>query len=203
MKAYILVKAEVGKADKVMGELEKNKGFSVVDLVAGPYDLIVQVEGNSPDDISDKVINVIHKIEGVKETTTCFVVSSLKRAFTLIEIMVVVLIIGLLAGLVGINVMRYFDKAKIKTVQAQLSMIEQALELYKLENGRYPTTDEGLAALAKGGYIKGNKIPKDPWGSDYYYISDGTTFSLKSPGPDKTPGTEDDISLDTGEKAEM
>jgi general secretion pathway protein G len=118
------------------------------------------------------------------------------QSFTLIEIMVVVLIIGLLAGLVGINVIRYFDRARERTARAQLTMIEQALELYKIENGRYPTTDEGLSALARGGYIKGKQIPKDPWGSDYYYISDGSTFTLKSPGPDKVIGTQDDISVE-------
>lgn len=118
------------------------------------------------------------------------------QSFTLIEIMVVVLIIGLLAGLVGINVIRYFDRARERTARAQLTMIEQALELYKIENGRYPTTDEGLSGLARGGYIKGKQIPKDPWGSDYYYISDGSTFTLKSPGPDKVVGTQDDISAE-------
>ncbi len=120
----------------------------------------------------------------------------MKRAFTLIEIMVVVLIIGLLAGLVGINVMRYFERAKERTARAQLSMIQQALELYRLENGKYPTTDEGIAVLTRDGYLKGKSIPKDPWGSDYYYISDGTSFTLKSAGPDRAVGTEDDLSAE-------
>ncbi len=118
------------------------------------------------------------------------------RAFTLIEIMVVVLIIGLLVGLVGINVIRYFERAKEKTARAQLTMIEQALELYRLENGRYPTTEEGIAILVKNGYLKARQVPKDPWGSDYYYLSDGNVYTLKSSGPDRAPGTQDDVSLE-------
>lgn len=118
-------------------------------------------------------------------------------AFTLIEIMVVVLIIGLLAGLVGINVVRYFERAREKTVKTQLSMIEQALELYKMEQGRYPTTDEGVLSLVKGGYLKGKEAPKDPWGSEYYYVSDGNSFTLKSAGPDRTIGTQDDIEVES------
>ena len=117
----------------------------------------------------------------------------LSQAFTLIEIMVVVLIIGLMAGLVGINVIRYFERAKERTAKAQLKMFEQALELYRLEHGRYPTTDEGLKVLVEGKYLKTKKLPKDPWGNDYYYISDGKTYTLKSVGKDGTPGTEDDI----------
>lgn len=119
------------------------------------------------------------------------------RAFTLIEIMVVVLIIGLLAGLVGINVVRYFERAREKTAKTQLNMIEQALELYKMEQGRYPTTDEGISVLIKGGYLKGKESPRDPWGSDYYYVSDGSSFSMKSAGPDRTIGTQDDISVES------
>lgn len=120
------------------------------------------------------------------------------KAFTLIEIMVVVLIIGLLAGLVGINVIRYFEKAREKTAKTQMTMIEQALELYKMEQGHYPTTDEGLLSLVRGGYLKGKEVPKDPWGSDYYYVSDGNSFTLKSAGPDKSLGTEDDITVESG-----
>lgn len=119
------------------------------------------------------------------------------KAFTLIEIMVVVLIVGLLAGLVGINVVRYFEKARERTAKTQISMIEQALELYKMEQGRYPTTDEGVGLLVKAGYLKGKEIPKDPWGSEYYYVSDGKTFTLKSAGPDKSIGTQDDISTES------
>lgn len=126
-----------------------------------------------------------------------FGVSLFIRAFTLIEIMVVVLIIGLLAGLVGINVVRYFERAREKTVKTQLSMIEQALELYKMEQGRYPTTDEGVSSLVKGGYLKGKEAPKDPWGSEYYYVSDGNSFTLKSAGPDRTIGTQDDIAVES------
>ena len=114
------------------------------------------------------------------------------KGFTLIEIMVVVLIMGLLAGLIGVNVVRYLDESRVKAAAAQIKSLEEALELYRMETGAYPTTNEGLSVLV-GKFLKAEKLPKDPWGLDYYYISDGKTFTLKSLGKDKIAGTEDDI----------
>jgi general secretion pathway protein G len=122
--------------------------------------------------------------------------------FTLIEMMVVVLIIGLLAGIVGVNVLRYLGEAQVKAAKAQIKVFEQAVELYRMDNGRYPTTDQGLEALLGGtgtdarGYLKTNRIPKDPWGSEYYYVSDGETYTIKSLGRDKIAGTEDDVATE-------
>ena len=124
-----------------------------------------------------------------------------EKGFTLIEIMVVVIIIGLLATIVSINVMRYLSRSKVETCKAQLKALSQALELYKLDNGFYPTTEQGLQALvekpASGPepknwkpYLTSRKVPKDPWGNDYYYISDGQTYTLKCLGADGEPGGE-------------
>ena len=92
--------------------------------------------------------------------------------FSLIELLVVMVIIGLLAGLVGPRLFRHVDAAKQKDAMAQIAMFEEALDLYRLENHKYPTSDEGLAALKD--YLK-RQIPKDPWGNPYAY---------KKPGPD-------------------
>lgn len=101
--------------------------------------------------------------------------------FTLIELLVVLAIITLLAGLVGPKVLGQLGGAKSKTAAVQIADLDKALEIYKLDVGRYPTTEEGLEALVKkpatvpswaGPYLKGG-IPVDPWGKPYQYASSG------------------------------
>ncbi|UCD84271.1 MAG: type II secretion system major pseudopilin GspG [Deltaproteobacteria bacterium] len=131
------------------------------------------------------------------------------KGFTLIEIMVVVVIIGILTSLVAVNVVGRIDEAKRKAARAQISTFEAALSLYKLDNGVYPETSQGLEALVdppsvgmmpccwkKGGYLKKDKVPLDPWGSEYVYRgSDIATmereYEIVSYGADRTPGGED------------
>jgi general secretion pathway protein G len=119
--------------------------------------------------------------------------------FTLIELMVVILIIGLLATIVVQNLKGATDKAKKIKAQADISAIKTALDRYYLDNSSYPSSDQGLAALVSapqngkvpadyptGGYIE--KIPTDPWGNPYAYQSDGDTYLLKSYGADGVEG---------------
>jgi general secretion pathway protein G len=118
--------------------------------------------------------------------------------FTLVEILVVVFIIGLLATIVGVSVGGQSDKAKVVAAKANLKEIESALHLYKLDNGFYPTSSEGLAALIErpstarkwneDGYLNQSSIPQDPWGYPYVYMSDGRRYSLKSLGDDGEVG---------------
>lgn len=121
--------------------------------------------------------------------------------FTLIEIMVVVVILGVLAGLVAVNVFDNVDKSRVQAARTDISTISQALDLYKLDNFNYPTTDLGLDALVNkpenargwpsGGYLK--KEPSDPWKNPYGYISPGTNgepFELYSLGADGNEGGE-------------
>jgi general secretion pathway protein G len=121
--------------------------------------------------------------------------------FTLIEILVVVFIIGLLATIVSVNVIGQTDTARVTKAKADLKEIEQGLHLYKLDNGIYPTTDQGLRALVQKpssgpqprkynpeGYIQ--KIPEDPWGNPYVYLSDGQNFVLRCLGADGEQGGE-------------
>ena len=123
------------------------------------------------------------------------------RGFTLIEIMVVVFILGLLVTLVAPKIIGRSDEARRTKAAADLRAIEQALHLYKLDNGSYPTTDQGIKALvdkpASGivpahwnpdGYLE--KIPLDPWGHPYVYVSDGDKYTLKSLGADGEDGGE-------------
>jgi general secretion pathway protein G len=122
--------------------------------------------------------------------------------FTLIEIMVVILIIGLLALMVVPRLRGVADRAKRTKAQADIQEIKQALDRYYLDNGSYPTTDQGLQALVtppttgrvpanyeQGGYIE--KLPNDPWGDPYFYQSDGNTYVLKSFGPDGVQSADD------------
>lgn len=125
--------------------------------------------------------------------------------FTLIEILVVVIILGVLGGLVLPNVMSRPDHAKATAVRTDLQSVSTALEIYRLDNGRYPTTGQGLEALVTRptqaplprlwnaqGYLK--SMPVDPWGTPYQYLSPGTRsnqgFDLYSFGADGQPGGE-------------
>ncbi len=119
--------------------------------------------------------------------------------FTLVELLVVLVILGLLAGLVGPNVMRWLGDSKTKTARLQIEELSQALDLYHLEVGRYPTTDEGLQALIKrpanatrwnGPYLRKSTIPQDPWGQSYQYRFPGQhgAFDLYSLGADNREG---------------
>jgi general secretion pathway protein G len=122
------------------------------------------------------------------------------HGFTLIELMVVILIIGLLATIVVQNLRSATDKAKRVKAQADLAQIKSALDRYYLDAGSYPATDQGLNALIAapssgnvpkdwgGPYIE--KIPPDPWGNSYFYQSDGNAYVLKSYGADGAEGGE-------------
>ena len=122
------------------------------------------------------------------------------RGFTLIELLVVLAILTLLAGLVGPRVLNQLGGAKSKTAAVQISDIDKALEIYKLDVGRYPTNEEGLAALMKrpgtapgwnGPYLKGG-LPSDPWGNAYRYANPGPGGGIEilSLGADNAPGGE-------------
>lgn len=124
-----------------------------------------------------------------------------QQGFTLIEIMVVVVIMGILAGLVGVAVFGNVDKAKVESVKSDLRVISQALDLYRLDNNRYPTTDQGLEALVSApdnaknfpteGYLKKKDVPMDPWDNPYNYISNtNRSYELFSYGADGVQGGE-------------
>ncbi len=123
-----------------------------------------------------------------------------ERGFTLIEVMVVVVILSILAAIIVPRIMDRPDKARIVKAQADIQALESALNLYRLDNHNYPSTDEGLEALVQkpasapswkeGGYI--DRMPKDPWGQPYQYLSPGTHGSVDifSLGADGQPGGE-------------
>ncbi len=127
------------------------------------------------------------------------------QGFTLIELLVVLLILGLLVGIVGPRVIGHGDDAKVSAAKIQIESISSALKMYKLDNGHYPSTEQGLEALVtqpqsgdipkkwrKGGYLEG-KVPKDPWMNDYIYMSPGShgDFDLLSYGADGVAGGEE------------
>jgi general secretion pathway protein G len=129
-----------------------------------------------------------------------------ERGFTLIELMVVIVILGILAGFVVPRIMGRPEEARRMKARVQIESIETALKLYKLDNGSYPSTEQGLQALVEapsvgtlprawrnGGYLEKGKVPNDPWGGEYLYLCPGVNgeFDLFSYGADGEPGGED------------
>jgi general secretion pathway protein G len=112
--------------------------------------------------------------------------SRLYRGFTLIEIMVVITILGILAALIVPRVVGRTDDARLAATRQDIASVMQALKLYRLDNGRYPTTEQGLQALInkptaepvpnnwkQGGYLERSSVPRDPWGHPYQYLNPG------------------------------
>jgi general secretion pathway protein G len=126
-----------------------------------------------------------------------------KRAFTLIELMLVVIIIGVLAAMVVPNLVGRSEQARSAAARADIASLSSAVDMFEMDNGRYPATEEGLAALRKNPgdlpnwkkpYIK--KDPKDPWGKPYLYKTPGThneDYDIYSAGPNGIEGDKDDI----------
>lgn len=121
------------------------------------------------------------------------------RGFSLIELLVVLAILGLLAAIAGPKVLGKLGGAKSDTAKLQIEEFGASLDLYRLEVGRYPTTDEGLKALVQapagatgwnGPYLKKKEVPKDPWGNEYRYASPGQhgAYDLSSLGADNQEG---------------
>ena len=142
--------------------------------------------------------------EGTKRAASARVgIQSHAAGFTLVELMVVIVIIGLLATMVMINVMPSQDRAMVEKARADVSVLEQAMETYRLDNLVYPTTEQGLAALVQapaglarperyrqGGYVR--RLPEDPWGNAYQYRRPGrqAAFDVYSFGADGAEGGE-------------
>lgn len=130
-----------------------------------------------------------------------------EAGFTLVELLVMLSILALLAGLVGPRVLGYIGSSKAKTAKIQIESISAALQLYRIDVGRYPTTSEGLRALIQpsgsvaswnGPYLAKRELPRDPWGHEYQYRSPGQggDFDITSLGADNQPGG-------TGENADI
>jgi len=128
-----------------------------------------------------------------------------EKGFTLIELMVVIVILGILAGLIVPRIMGRPDEARRAKARIQIESLETALKLYKLDNGNYPSTEQGLQALVEppiagtplknwrqGGYLEKGKVPKDPWDNDFVYISPGVNgdYDLSCRGADGEQGGE-------------
>jgi general secretion pathway protein G len=114
-----------------------------------------------------------------------------EEGFTLVELMVVIVIIGLLATVVVINVMPASDRASVTKARADLATLEQGVEMYRLANLGYPSGDQGLQALVQGGQVR--RLPNDPWGNAYRYAApgrQGQPFEIYSLGADGREGGE-------------
>lgn len=129
------------------------------------------------------------------------------KGFTLLELLVVIVILGILATYVGTRIMGKPEEARQTQAKIQIQALENALNMYRLDNGEYPSTEQGLRALVEkpsvgnvpkswreGGYLEKSRVPMDPWKNDYAYLNPGvrntTSFDLFSYGADGQPGGE-------------
>ncbi|MFQ5735877.1 MAG: type II secretion system major pseudopilin GspG [Thermodesulfobacteriota bacterium] len=133
------------------------------------------------------------------------------KGFTLIELMVVIVILGILAAIIAPRIIGRTDEAKVTEAKVQIKNLETALKLYKIDNGSYPTTEQGLEALVRkpttgsiprhwrrGGYLEKKSLPNDPWGNPYQYASPGLNddldiFSYGGDGARGGEGIDEDI----------
>ena len=135
--------------------------------------------------------------------------AKLKRGFSLMELMIVIVILGMLSALVLPNIMGKAEDAKQKLTCIQMQNVEEALKSFKFDNGMYPDTEEGLKALVKnpdvekyksfanGGYLSGDKLPRDPWKNNYIYLNEEGDVNIISLGANgKEGGTENDKDIE-------
>jgi general secretion pathway protein G len=149
--------------------------------------------------IDNDEVELIETTElSTSEETVAAVARRQHRGMSLLEIMVVITLIGLVTAAVGVAVMGQLEDGQMKTARNQAFEIEKSLDIYKLQHGTYPSSAQGLGVLAsppKGKAIM-ERVPKDPWGNDYIYMSPGQKnkkFDIISKGPDQQEGTEDDV----------
>ena len=134
-----------------------------------------------------------------------FSIRTKRGGFTLIELMVVIVIIGILAAIIAPRIIGRTDEAKVTEAKVQIKNLETALKMYKLDNGQYPSTEQGLQALVEkpaigvipknwreDGYLEKKKVPQDSWGNVYVYVSPGVhgDYDILSYGADGTRGGE-------------
>ena len=132
--------------------------------------------------------------------------SKKQQGFTLLEVMVVIVILGILASMVVPNLMGSQERANVQKAVSDINALETSLSMYKMDNYNYPTTEQGMEALVEetdveplprrfpeGGYVK--RLPNDPWGNEYQLLNPGENGNIDifSMGPDGEAGTEDDI----------
>lgn len=131
-----------------------------------------------------------------------------RAAFTLIELLVVIAIITILAGVVTVNIVRKPGEARVAAARLQIKQLQTALQMYRTEQGRYPTQEQSLQALVQKpdrepvprsypaeGYLESSRVPMDPWGNEFIYLAPGRKgelYEILSYGSDREPGGEDD-----------